>query len=99
MGVADGDAADDAGRADQGRLDGGGVVAAALADGFLDRDALPGRQIQCPALIPGGADGAHVQMAEHGALLQGGLDGVGLGKGVVGGAALHDDGDVGVDVA
>ena len=46
VGVADGDAADDAGRAHQGRLDGGGVVAAALADGFLDRDALLRRQIQ-----------------------------------------------------
>ena len=37
-------------------------------------------------------------MAEHGALFQGRLDGVGLREGVVGGAALHNDGDIGLDV-
>ena len=40
VGIADGNAADDAGGTHQGGLDGGCVIAAAFPDGFLNGDAL-----------------------------------------------------------
>ena len=98
MGVADRDALHDGRCAGQGSLDGGCIVAAAFPDRLLDGDTLSGCQIQCPALIPGGADGADIHVTEHGALLQGGLDHIALCEGVIGGAALHDDGNVRVHV-
>ncbi len=96
MDVSDGDAGNyDRGAVESG-LDHGAVVAAAFAHGLLDGEAFLGREVKSVALESGRADDGAVEVPDHGAFFKGGLDGVGLGEGVVRRAALEGDGDGGL---
>ena len=67
------------------------------ADSLLHRDTQLFRKIQCITLIAGIGDHAGVNMAQHGAALNGRLDHIGLYTGIVCWAALKHDGDIGAN--
>ena len=96
MDVTHRDADDDDGHALVGQMDGRAVGRAAGAHALLHGDAQLLRQIQGIALEAGVGDHAGIDVAQHGPLVDGGLYHIGFGHGVVGGASLKDDGQVGL---